>query len=54
MKKNIVRMNNDPVSKWMTEEVICIKDTQKVKEAVTILDNHTIFGIPVVDKDNHF
>lgn len=54
MKKNIVRMNDDPVSKWMTQDVICIKDSQRVKDAVTILDNHTIFGIPVVDKDDHF
>lgn len=46
--------NSDPVAEWMTREVIYIRDSELVSRAIDILDNHTIFGIPVVDDDHHF
>lgn len=46
--------NVDPVAKWMTKEVIYIRDNETVSRAIDILDNHTIFGIPVVDEEHRF
>lgn len=46
--------NSDPVVNWMTEEVIFIRDNELVSQAIDILDNHTIFGIPVVDENHCF
>lgn len=49
-----ISQNNEPVANWMTTNVITIQSCTTVKESIDILDNHTIFGIPVVDEHNTY
>ncbi|MGO3733349.1 MAG: sigma 54-interacting transcriptional regulator [Vagococcus sp.] len=51
MRETTKRINRESVSEWMTRDVICVNSRAIVKEAFDILDNHTIFGIPVIDDD---
>lgn len=43
-------INADPVSKWMTKNVITVYQDQSVQQAIQILENQTIFGLPVVNE----
>lgn len=54
MLEMMPKINKDPVSNWMTQQVIFVRNTASVREAIEILDNNTIFGIPVVDDCYHF
>ncbi len=54
MFKTPISQNNEPVSNWMTTNVITINSNATVKESIDILNNHTIFGIPVVDEHHTY
>lgn len=47
-------INSDPVSKWMTRKVITVFENQMVQEAIHILENETIFGLPVINEKNEY
>lgn len=40
--------NTEPVYKWMTKNPLSLKKTSMLKEAVQIMDEHKIDGLPVL------
>ena len=47
-------INSDPVSKWMTQKVITVYENQLVQDAIHILENETIFGLPVINEQKEY
>ncbi len=50
--KRIRELENEPVSKFMTDSVHAVKSTSTIMEAAATLSEHGIRQLPVTDEDN--
>jgi CBS domain-containing protein len=50
---NIFKAINEPIRLIMTKNVVSIKDTGKISEAIEVMTEKNLGGLPVVDDENH-
>jgi CBS domain-containing protein len=50
---NIFKAINEPIKLIMTQKVVSVRSTAKISEAIELMTNKNLGGLPVVDDDNH-
>lgn len=50
---NIFKAINEPIKLIMTQKVFSVKTTAKISEAIQLMKEKNVGGLPVVDEENH-
>lgn len=50
---NFFKAINEPIKILMTQKVVSVKTSAKISEAIRLMKEHNLGGLPVVDDENH-
>jgi len=50
---NFFKAINEPIKILMTQKVVSVKTSAKISEAIRLMKEHNLGGLPVVDNGNH-